>query len=117
MLPGQPSLVLASEKGPEYFVANEDLRNPVVLDHVRAIENIRRARLGQFRDGGATSDLPGASAGQRSGSSQEAQELVMVLTKLEKTLDRGIPAILADQTLIDLRQRLQELSAISGGIL
>jgi hypothetical protein len=116
MLPGSPSLVLASERGPEYFVANEDLRNPVVLDHVRAIENIRRNRLGQFRDGGPTSELPGSPA-QRTGTTEEARELVMILAKLDKTLERGIPAILADQTLVDLRQRLEELTAISGGAL
>lgn len=114
MLPGSPSLVLASERGPEYFVSNEDLRNPVVLDYVRSIENIRRNRLGQFRDGGATADLTGSTTPQ-SNTAQEARELVMILAKLEKTLDRGIPAILADQTLVDLRQRLEELTAISGG--
>lgn len=117
MLPGSPSLVLASERGPEYFVANEDLRNPVVLDYVRAIENIRRARLGQFRDGGATSDLPGAAGTSQGARSQEAMMLVATLERLNKTLDRGIPALLADQTLVDLQERIKELSAISGGIL
>ena len=117
MLPGSPSLVLASERGPEYFVANEDLRNPVVLDYVRAIENIRRARLGQFRDGGATSDLPGAAGASQGPKSQEAMMLVATLERLNKTLDRGIPALLADQTLVDLQERIRELSAISGGAL
>ena len=116
MLPGSPSLVLASERGPEYFVANEDLRNPVVLDYVRAIENIRRNRLGQFRDGGATGDLPGAN-GSAAAKSQEAMMLVATLERLNKTLDRGIPALLADQTLVDLQERIRELSAISGGAL
>jgi len=115
MLPGQPSLVLASERGPEYFVANEDLRNPVVLDYVRAIENIRRNRLGQFRDGGATDELPGSAGAPGSGSSMEAQQLVMTLERLNKILDRGVPALLADQTLVDIKERLAELSAISGG--
>jgi hypothetical protein len=43
--------------------------------------------------------------------------LVATLERLNKTLDRGIPALLADQTLVDLQERIRELSAISGGAL
>jgi len=115
MLPGTPSLVLASEKGPEYFVANEDLKNPVVLNYVRAIENIRRARLGQFQEGGATRDISGST--QSSTGSQYTIELISTLNRLNELLDRGIPALVSDQTAVDIKDRLAELSAISGGVI
>ena len=47
---GQP--VLASERGREYFVSNTALNNPVILNHVRAIDNIVRAK--QMQSGGFT---------------------------------------------------------------
>ncbi|MEO0338793.1 MAG: hypothetical protein AAF242_06235 [Bacteroidota bacterium] len=115
MLPNRP-VVLASENGPEYFVANEDLRNPVVLDHVRAIENIRKARLGQFQDGGSTEPLP-QSSGSSSSASQDLKILNEVLTRLADRLDKPIYTLLQDTTLVEAKERLEELSAISGGVL
>ena len=55
MMGGGPQLVLANEQGPEYFIPNPMLGDPQVIDHVRAIENIR---VNQFAEGGATEQLP-----------------------------------------------------------
>jgi DNA repair exonuclease SbcCD ATPase subunit len=50
----------------EYVVAQPELRNPAVLDHVRAIDHVRRQRkaknsLPGFADGGYTGDNPAAA--------------------------------------------------------
>jgi chemotaxis protein histidine kinase CheA len=61
MLPAHPSLVIAGERGPEYFVDNETLSTPQGGWHVRALENIRQGRavqLPQFAEGGYTSATP-----------------------------------------------------------
>lgn len=114
MLPGHP-VVLASEKGPEYFVANEDLRNPVVLDHVRAIENIRRSRTRQFQEGGFTEPVRPGKSGD--GLRESSTEMIAVLEKLNRRLEDPLYAFLEDQTLIEIKNRLAALSAISGGVL
>lgn len=51
MLPGSPSLILASERGPEYYVPNNLLGNPAVANYVGMIEAIR---LNQMAVGGYT---------------------------------------------------------------
>ncbi|MPN30804.1 hypothetical protein SDC9_178275 [bioreactor metagenome] len=58
----------------EYFVAVPEMKDPVVIDHVRAIDKIRRKRTSKnalppgFADGGA--NMP--SSGSSSGSDTEA---------------------------------------------
>lgn len=52
MLPDEPSLLLASEAGPEYFVPYNLLSDQRVANHVGAIEAIR---TNQFASGGYTS--------------------------------------------------------------
>lgn len=125
LLPGRPVL-LASEKGPEYFVANKDLRNPRVLDYVRAIENIRRARLGgsvrQYADGGFSDASEPALSGSTvaggvasdTGLSPAVEELTGFLRIL---VEEGVRTVLTDDMLVDIQKRYRKLSAASGGVL
>jgi hypothetical protein len=125
MLPNHPVLldsatgqrVLASERGSEYFVSNKSLRNPVVLNYVRAIDNIQR-RTPQFQDGGFTATPSVASAAPAEGlSSAEAQELARAVQQLNAILSQGIYALIDDDTIIDLRDRTQKLVRASGDVL
>ena len=127
MLPGQPSLVLASEQGPEYFVANHHLRHPAVFDHVRAIENITRGRtLPQFAEGGMNTNSTDGSDGRTSietsdnentENNQNSELLVATLQTLTQILASGIEAKIADDTTINLLRRYNQLNEMSGNTL
>jgi len=108
MLPGSPSLVLASEKGAEYFVANEDLRNPKVMNYVRAIENIRMNRVNQFQDGGATADnaITPLPAGFDPRSLALLQEISNKLDTMYARID--------DQTVVEIWRRYKKINEASG---
>jgi len=126
MLPSHPVLissssgspVLASERGAEYFVSNRSLQNPDVLNYVRAIDNIQRTR--QFQDGGFTLEPPAvatAAPAASQPSTADMRQLTAALTQLSAILSRGIYARLDDDTIIDLRDRLNQLIDASGGVL
>jgi len=115
MLPGHP-VVLASEAGPEYFVSNRALQHPDVFNHVRAIENITRTQLPQFQQGGFT-DIADPIENPSDTSFQNSPELVAVLGQLVTALNRGVIAIIPDETVVDLVQRFNTLNDISGGVL
>jgi hypothetical protein len=119
MLPSHPVLldtvggrVLASEAGREYFVSNAALRNPAVFDHVRAIDNIVRAR--QFRDGGFT-DAPSTTANASSDTTAALlpilAQLITILTQLR---DKEFRAIIEDRTIQDFRERETLINRYSG---
>lgn len=108
MLPGTPSLVLASEKGAEYFVANEDLRNPKVMNYVRAIENIRMDRVNQFATGGATIDNAIAPAP----TAFDARGLAL-LQEISTKLDT-MYARVDDQTVVEIWRRYKKINESSG---
>lgn len=113
MLPSSPSLVLASERGPEYFVANEDMRNPAVLNYVRAIENIRMGRVGQFQDGGPTETLPGTDRTDAETANLLKTQIVLlkeISNKLE-TIEASVP----DDTITALFRRYRQLQEAAGG--
>lgn len=120
LLPNRPVL-LASERGQEYLISNHDLKNPQVLNYVKAIENIRRARIGggavsQYAEGGFT-DTAGPS---NSGVSQLiplVAQMLSVLSTLDNTLNSGIEATVQDQTIVDIARRFQVLNKASGGVL
>lgn len=124
LLPNHPVLldsatgqrVLASERGSEYFVSNKSLRNPAVLDYVRAIDNIQR-RTPQFQEGGFTSPSVAAAAPAGGLASAEALELARAVQQLNAILQSGIFAIIDDDTIIDLRKRTQRLNRASGDVL
>ncbi|MCB0599479.1 MAG: hypothetical protein KDD28_35750, partial [Phaeodactylibacter sp.] len=125
MLPGSPVLlntgggpVLASETGQEYFVSNQALRNPVVFNYVRAIDNIARTR--QYQEGGFTGaappPIPDASSALPENNSNNTQ-MMEVLVRLTGVLESGVYARIDDDTLIDIRNRLNQLVSASGGTL
>lgn len=117
MLPNVP-VVLASEAGREYFVDNESLKKPAILQHVQAIENLKHAK--QFVDGGF--NLREGTAAPTPSTTDQPQvimdpKMVAVLNRLAEILDRGVPAILEDETLVRIPEKLAELDEGSGGVI
>lgn len=110
MLPGRPVL-LASERGPEYFVANQDLRNPLVMDHVRAIENIKGRGVPQYQEGGATAPLPEVGTDPR--LMELISQNIAINDLLLQRLDR-IEARIDDDTIIEMQRRLNVLNRAAG---
>lgn len=116
MLPSHP-VVLASEAGAEYFVANKDLQNPYVLNHVRAIENITRGRrMTQFNEGGFSEGEVPVSAGNGQ-STEVSSAMISVMGDLVSVLERGIVAVIDDDTIVDIRTKFNELNNAAGGTL
>jgi hypothetical protein len=129
MLPDSPVMldtsigpVLGSERGREYFVNNTALKNPVVLNHVKAIDNIVRYR--QFMDGGFTTATSTASStGTRVQDIDVAQltqattTLTAAIGQLVSVLSNPIYAVIDDDAAIDLRDKINKLVAASGGVL
>lgn len=128
MLPNSPILadtsigpVLASERGREYFVSNTAMRNPQVLNYVRAIDNITKYR--QFMDGGATTPLPSGGQISSSGDLDTAQltaattTLTAAIGRLNEILSSPLYAVIDDDSVIDLRNKTNELITASGGVL
>lgn len=128
-LPPRPVL-LASDRGQEYIISNPDLGKPMVMDHVRAIENIRRygtsaTAVPQFFSGGFTEASAPTSAAQPAGSTQSADanvmsQLIPLLARIDNTLTRletnGVPAYISDITLLDAQKRTDELLEAGGGV-
>jgi hypothetical protein len=124
MLPNNPSLVLTSEKGQEYFVPNHLLGHPQVADYVGMIEAIRTNR--QFAEGGFTQNTtPIPQFSQTSSTSASAAdaardaELIAVLSKSnalhEQLLEQGVVAIVRTSTVDDITSTQSDLQEISGG--
>lgn len=90
MLPPSPSLVLASEAGPEYFVSNAALTRPDVAWHVRMIDNIvTNGSVRQKAEGGYDRPI----IGNASATGQLSDPLLIaVLSELNDTLKQGIEA-------------------------
>lgn len=112
MLPPHP-VVLASEAGPEYFVSNKDLRNPKVLDYVRAIENIRLNRIGQFQEGGF--NPPAAVPAAPAGPDPATMALMQTIERLNAILDGGLAAMIPDDTIVSLERRKRKMQQAAGG--
>ncbi len=89
MLPSSPSLVLASEAGPEYFVSNAALTRPDVAWHVRMIDNIvSSGGVKQRKEGGYGGSSDAVEVKQVTSDTQ----LVAVLSELIRVLENGIDA-------------------------
>lgn len=115
MLPNSP-VVLASERGAEYFVSNRDLNNPFVFDHVQAIDNIVNARGGipQFAEGGATAPLPQRPSNQ---SVMNDAAVLAALKEISMKLDNRTTAVIEDDTVVGINKRFSKLNRLSGGAL
>lgn len=111
MLPSHP-VVLASEVGPEYFVSHKDLANPRILNHVRAIENLKG--IPQYVEGGATNPLPETTPNN---NTQLLEELVNrnteVLLQLSIQLET-LHARLDDETVLGIQNRIREINEAAG---
>jgi hypothetical protein len=117
MLPETPSLVLASERGPEYFVSNEALARPDVAWHVRAIENIVSYR--QFADGGFTANAPAQALPLAAPAQQPIalpSELITAINLLNNILQRGIQAeaVIGYPQVRDIRDGISRINKIEG---
>ena len=120
MLPDQPVLmdtiggpVLASEAGAEYFVNHQALKNPKVLNHVRAIDNIVRVK--QFQEGGPTAPLPQEAPTEQTTIPPELMGVMIEVRDLLADLrENGVEAFIADETAVALQKRLNELAEAGG---
>lgn len=89
-----PSLVLAAENKPEYYVPNPLLSHPTVANHVRVIESIRTGK--QMNNGGF--DKPFSATTQSTTSTTQQiiipgqEELMNMISRLNSTLEAGIYA-------------------------
>ena len=122
MLPGHPVLfnsnatgrpVLASERGAEYFVSADSLRDPYVANMVRMIDLASSGRrVSQFAEGGANA-APGAAApGMNTAVFENLTSAVSVLNRI---LSRGINAVLQDEALIAAQNRFNKINDNTGG--
>lgn len=115
---GRP--VLASERGSEYFVASDDLRNPYVANYVRMIDDIvssSGARVRQFADGGLNAAVPQNAAPAADNDAmmrQMAQNLALNNQLLSYLIQNGVIAMVPDGTIIDINDRFKKLQSISG---
>jgi len=109
MLNHASPVVLANERGPEYFVDNASLRNPAVLNHVRAIENLKGS-VPQFADGGFS---PGGGGGEMMAAMMG--QVYNVLALLQSRLSQPLFAIIEDRTITDMNYRSQKINAAAGG--
>jgi hypothetical protein len=114
MLPAHPSLVIAGERGPEYFVDNETLSTPQGGWHVRALENIRQGRAGQlpqFAEGGYTSATPAQvpTNGMVMVASAELSMLNNTLTMLNNILNGGLSVHIGHEKLMSMRKEMSRL--------
>jgi hypothetical protein len=100
-------VVLANERGREYYVDNASLRNPVVLNHVRAIENLKANA--PFAPTGA------AAMGTDGGMGAMMGPLMTLLAQLNTRLQHPIFAVVEDRTVVDIGVRQRKLTAASGG--
>lgn len=110
MLPSTPSLVLASEHGPEYFVANKEMEKPPVLAHVQAIEAIRQgASVPQYADGGATRDI---EVPEQPSFDPAYQEIFVRLEELLTEIrNEGINAVMSDDLIVRMFDRYRQIKS------
>lgn len=107
--------ILANEIGKEYYVSHSDLRNPKVLDHVRAIDNITQHR--QRAEGGFASTSPAANTSAPAGYDFSGLERMVALNNalLTKLLVEGVRADIGNDELLALQRQAEKLRKASGG--
>lgn len=114
---GQP--VLASERGAEYFISAQSLRNPYVANLTRMIDNIAltggRRGIAQFAEGGATATIQTPPERVPVGEAMQIADLAAAIKDLRALLASGIVAVIPDRTLTAIPERLQKIDSASGG--
>lgn len=111
--------VLASERGAEYFVSAESLRNPYVANLTRMIDNITVSGgrgVPQFAEGGVNQATvaPITATAPAVDMSIIARNTV-VMEALLKAIDNGIVAIIPDRTVTAIPERFGKINEASGG--
>jgi TP901 family phage tail tape measure protein len=134
---GDPSLVLAGERGREYFVNNQALQNPIVARVVAGIDalskgNLRTAdfqdmltvvgaratRSGRNPSTGEAIEIASPRTPQKPSNDSDKpnpnREIIQAINKLNSLLESGIKAdaYVGDQTIIDFEKRQQYLKQI-----
>lgn len=126
-----PALVLAGERGEEYFVNNTALQNPDVKYVVDGIEQLTRGKINsidfrqmlampalqqRYTGGyiGQTSTTTAASGGSGSGDGNMISMMYTLMSKLSQQLDGGIQAtaVIPDKTITDFKARENYLNSI-----
>lgn len=124
----RPSLVLAGEAGEEYFVNSTMLQDPLVSGVVGAMEQKRLGRIrqadfrnilqdltvSQFKNGGYTDNTPAPAPANNGdgGMSDMMSQYIAVMNNLNQKLERGIYAIIPDETIVDFDSRKQVLDDV-----
>jgi TP901 family phage tail tape measure protein len=141
----QPSVVLAGEKGKEYFVSNKMLKMPMVSDIVEGIDALsngkiktadfvellqntavmRPYRTGRNPSTGETIEIsspqpPKPAPKDKEEKPNSNREMTQQLKRLNDLLEKGISAtaFVGDQTLLDIEKRtgyLKELERQANG--
>lgn len=125
LLPNHPVLfqsgatgapVLASERGAEYFVSADALRNPYVANLTMMIDSIAGGGVRQFADGGVNAPTANTQSQPTSATDTAVmRELAGAVNTLNALLDRGIIAIVPDGTVLDINKRFGKINKASGG--
>jgi len=106
--------VLASERGAEYFVSAEALRQPYIASLVSLIDQATNGtQVPQFAAGGSTST---ASAPASAPNSSLEAAMLAVLSKLSAQLDNGIIAVIQDRGVVDLFKRFDKINKASDNL-
>lgn len=113
--------VLANERGREFLISDRSLRNPVVANYARLVDNIQRGRTGQFQEGGftalapaaATAAPPSLSTGGADNGTNAA--LLAAVTRLNSILESGIVALIDDDGVVNIFKQMKKIDKISGG--
>lgn len=126
LLPPGPQLILANEKGPEYFVPNHLMQNQQVANYVGAIEAIRSGR--QMQQGGFTDEVTvGTDPADEITTDEVAivqqeetaainTELLIAVNRLNAHLDSGLAVIIGDADVDNITEKQAELEEIKGNI-
>ncbi len=108
--------ILASERGAEYFVSAEALRNPYVANLTRMIDNISIGRgIRQFADGGPNPANTTTAAPPPGIDPAIVADLSVAIRELRAMIAGGIIAVIPDRTLTAIPERIEKINGNSGG--
>lgn len=113
------SNVLANERGVEYFIAANDVKDPFVFSHIAAIESYKgrttTTTAPQFADGGLNTTV--AQNSNNAAMLQVLIQLAQLMQKIDNRLNSPNIAIINWDTndSIALQKKLAELTQISSG--
>lgn len=108
--------ILANEVGREYYVSHSDLRNPAVLNHVRAIDNITSHRQRQEGGFAPTNPAQNVTTTAPPPANQELKTVLEINAQLLTMLiQQGVRVQWTDNDAIALSKHLDRLNTASGG--